>query len=86
MTDFEDASRKATQKARETLEKGRQAAEETVRGVEQNGSAALDNIRNLNLWLMCSCPRHCDHQDAIRSTNSVDAACAGAIRHGNKTG
>jgi hypothetical protein len=64
MNDFEDASRKATQKARETLEKGRQAAEETLRGVEQNGSAALDNIRNLNLWLI----------DAAQV--NADAACA----------
>jgi hypothetical protein len=64
MNDFEDASRKATQKARETLEKGRQAAEETVRGVELNGSAALDNIRNLNLRLI----------DAAQA--NADAACA----------
>jgi hypothetical protein len=64
MNDFEDANRRATQKARETLEKGRQAAEETVRGVEQNGSAALDNIRNLNLWLI----------DAAQV--NADAACA----------
>jgi hypothetical protein len=52
MNDSEDMGRKATQKARETVEKGTQAAEETVRGVEQSYSAAVDNIRNLNVRLI----------------------------------
>jgi hypothetical protein len=64
MTDIGDVGRKATQKARDTVEKGRQVAEETVRGVEQSGSAAFDNIRNLNLRLI----------DAAQA--NADAACA----------
>jgi hypothetical protein len=64
MTDIGDVGRKATQKARDTVEKGRQVAEETVRGVEQSGSAAFDNIRNLNLKLI----------DAAQA--NADAACA----------
>jgi hypothetical protein len=71
MTDIGDVGRKAAQKARDTVEKardmvekGRQAAEVTVRGVEQSGSAAFDNIRNLNLRLI----------DAARA--NADAACA----------
>jgi hypothetical protein len=59
MTDW-----KATQNARDTVEKGRQVAEKTVRGVEQSGSAAFDNIRNLNLRLI----------DAAQA--NADAACA----------
>jgi hypothetical protein len=65
MNDFEDAGRKATQKARETAEKGRQAAGDTVRGVEQNGSAALDNIRNLNLWLIDAAQVNADAAGAL---------------------
>jgi hypothetical protein len=57
MNDFEDASRKA-------MQKGKEAAEETLRGVEQGGSAAFDNIRNLNLRLI----------DAAQE--NADAACA----------
>lgn len=52
MNDFEDAGRKATQKVRETSEKNRDAAEETVRATEQSYSAAFDNIRNLNVRLI----------------------------------
>jgi hypothetical protein len=52
MNDSEDVGRKATQKARETAETGRQAAEGTVRGVEQSYSAAFDNIRDLNVRLI----------------------------------
>jgi hypothetical protein len=64
MTDISDVGRKATQKARDTVEKSRQVAEETVRGVEQSRSAAFDNIRNLNLGLI----------DAAQE--NADAACA----------
>ncbi|HEY2526340.1 MAG TPA: phasin family protein [Xanthobacteraceae bacterium] len=47
MHDFEDedAGRRATQKARETAEKGRQAAEETSRGVEQSYLTTFDNMQ-----------------------------------------
>jgi hypothetical protein len=64
MNDSEDAGGKASQKARETAEKGRQAAEETVRGVERSYSAAFDNIRNLNVRLI----------DAAQA--NADAVCA----------
>jgi hypothetical protein len=64
ITDFGDVGRKATQKARETVEKGTQAAEETVRGVEQSYSAAFVNIRNLNVRLI----------DAAQT--NADAVCA----------
>jgi hypothetical protein len=64
MNDFEDAGRKATQKARDTAEKGRQAAEETTRGVEQSYLAAFDNIRNLNARMI----------DAVQA--NADAVCA----------
>ena len=50
--------------AREAAEKGRQAAEETMRGVEQNYSVAFDNIRDLNVKLI----------DAMQA--NVDAVCA----------
>jgi hypothetical protein len=60
MTDLGDVGRKATQKARDTVEKGRQVAEETVRGVEQSGSAAFDNIRNLNLGLIDAAQENAD--------------------------
>jgi hypothetical protein len=65
MNDFEDAGRKVTQKARDTVEKGRQAAEETVRGVEQSGSAAFDNIRNLNLRLIDAAQANADAMCAL---------------------
>jgi hypothetical protein len=64
MTDIGDVGRKAAQKARDTVEKGGQVAEETSRGVEKSGSAAFDNIRNLNLGLI----------DAAQE--NADAACA----------
>jgi hypothetical protein len=64
MTDISDVAAKASQKARDTVEKGTQAAEETVRGVEQSGSAAFDNIRNVNLRLI----------DATQA--NADAVCA----------
>ena len=64
MTDFGDEGRKTVQKARETAEKGRQAPEETVRGVEQSYSATFDNIRNLNVRLI----------DAAQA--NADAVCA----------
>ncbi len=64
MNGSEDARRKAMQKTRETAEKGRQAAEETVRGVEQSYSTAFDNIRNLNVRLI----------DAAQA--NADAVCA----------
>jgi hypothetical protein len=60
MNDFEDVGRKATQKARETAETGRQAAEGTVRGVEQSYSAAFDNIRNLNVKLIDTAQANAD--------------------------
>lgn len=52
MNDFEEAGRKATQKARETSEKNSAAAEETVRATEQSYSAAFENIRTLNVKLI----------------------------------
>jgi hypothetical protein len=65
MNDFEDASRKATQKARETAEKGREAAEQTLRGVEQSYSAAFDNIRNLNAGLVDAAQANADAMCAL---------------------
>jgi hypothetical protein len=64
MNDSENTGGKGTQKARETAEKSRQAAEETVRGVQQSYSAAFDNIRNLNVRLI----------DAAQA--NADAVCA----------
>jgi hypothetical protein len=64
MNDFDDAGRKATQKAREAVEKGIKATEETVRGAEQGYSAAFDNIQNLNVSLI----------DVVQA--NADAVCA----------
>jgi len=50
--------------ARKAAEKGRRAAEETMRCGEQDYSLAFDNIRNLNVKLI----------DATQA--NVDAACA----------
>jgi hypothetical protein len=65
MSDSENAGGKGTQKARETAEKGRQAAEETVRGVEQSYSAAFDNIRNLNVRLIDAAQANADAMCAL---------------------
>jgi hypothetical protein len=64
MNDSEDVGRKTTQKARETAESVRQAAEGTLRGVEESYSAAFDNIRNFNVKLI----------DTAQA--NADAACA----------
>ena len=55
-----DVDKKATQKARDTVEKGKQAAEETLRGVEQSYSATFDNIRNLNVRLIDAAQENAD--------------------------
>jgi hypothetical protein len=64
MNDLEDPGTKVTQKARETAEKGRQAAEEAVRGVGDSYSTAFDNVRNFNVRLI----------DAAQA--NADAVCA----------
>jgi len=56
----DDVGRKATQKARDTVEKGKQAAEETLRGVEQSYSATFDNIRNFNVRLIDAAQENAD--------------------------
>jgi hypothetical protein len=55
-----DIDKKATQKARETVEKVGQAAEEAVRSVEQSYSSAFDDIRNLNVKLIDTAQANAD--------------------------
>ena len=51
MTDF-DATRKTTQKARDTMEQGTRAAEQSVRGAEQSYSATVNTMRDFNMKLI----------------------------------
>jgi hypothetical protein len=60
-----DVDKKATQKARETVEKVGQAAEEVVRSVEQSYSSAFDDIRNLNVKLIDTAQANADAMWAL---------------------
>ena len=47
-----DASRKTSQRPRDTMERGVQAAQGTARGAEQSFTAGLENGRNLTIKLI----------------------------------
>lgn len=52
MSDFDDMGRKTSQKARETAERGRHAAEDAARSVDRSYSAAFENMQHLNVKLI----------------------------------
>ena len=65
MYGFEGLGTKATQLARETAEKNREAAEESVRGAEQAYSTTFDNVRNLNVALIDAAQENAENACAL---------------------